>query len=59
MLATVLHRLGNLKTTSAGIVLSGLVAYVLESWKCQLPSDWLKYALEAGPAILGILAKDK
>lgn len=49
------------KTSSVGVALTGVALYVLNSWHCQLPggvAGWLAWASVAGPAVLGLLAKD-
>jgi hypothetical protein len=54
--------LGHWKTSAAGVGLSGVGLYVLQSWDCKVPQGmvgWLAWASVAAPAILGILAKDK
>ena len=54
----VVNRLTHWKTTAAGVGIGGAVYYVLTSWHCQLPSDWLAWGLTAAPAVLGMLSKD-
>ena len=46
------------KTTSAGIGIGAAILIILKSWHCQLPSDWLTWAMGIAPVILGALAKD-
>jgi hypothetical protein len=53
--------LGHWKTTGGGVALSAIGLYVLNSWNCQIPSGivgWAAWGSVAGPAILGMLAKD-
>ena len=54
-----LERLAHLKTTTAGIAISGVFFLVFSSLGCKLPGDWLSWGAATLPAILGILAKDK
>lgn len=52
-----MDRISHLPTTSAGLALGAITVYVLKSWGCQLPSDWLAWGVGAVPAIMGIVSK--
>ena len=52
------ERFTHWKTTSAGLVATALLAYLFNSFHCELPSNWAVWGMTAVPAILGILAKD-
>ena len=49
-------RIKDWKTSGAGLAISGAFWYVFQSFGCQLPSDWLTYAVVALPAVLGLLS---
>lgn len=50
------------KTSAIGVGLTAAAVYVLNSWHCQYPTSvvgWMAWGSTAGPAILGLLSKDK
>ena len=55
----IVDRLTHWKTSVSGVAISAALVYVLQSWHCQLPSDWMAWGLTAAPAVLGILSKDQ
>lgn len=50
-------RLSHLPTTFAGLAVGGIVIYILKSFGCALPSDWLVWVTGIVTALPGLLAK--
>lgn len=56
-MSAILDRIKHLPSTATGLAVGGVIVYVLKSWGCTLPSDWLTWGLGLLGALPGIFAK--
>jgi hypothetical protein len=53
-----LERLKNWKTTIAGLGVTAVLLVFFKSFNCELPNDWMVWAVSTLPAAFGALSKD-
>lgn len=52
-----LTRLKDWKTTIAGLGITAALVVVFKSFNCEVPADWMTWAVVTLPAILGAVSK--
>jgi hypothetical protein len=47
------------RTSTLGVAASGVIVYLFSSLGCRLPASWIEWGLTAGPAIAGLILKER